>query len=359
MTPEQKARQLIDLRLAQAGWAVQDYADINPGAARGVAVREFPLKTGDTDYLLYADGKVIGVVEAKREGQTLTGVEPQSAKYTTGLIATLPHHRRPLPFSYESTGEATRFTDHLDPDPRSREVFTFHRPGELLRLVGLAARTRPVAHPVLGPRPLGLRRRLRGRRPGRRPVGRRSPAPAVSQTAPPPGGPAVFGVVIADSTSTTTDTTNTGATERLLGVHVSSTVAVVYIAEKVVPEIGHGVCMQVQRVRGNSAGLPGRSWTTAPIPQPRPRGRSSRPSPPGRSGRVIADYRCAGRVARRVGGHRDAVHRPRRPHDRHGAGVAAGACRARGHRRDPELALRLRRATPGRPPTARTQAPTR
>ncbi len=137
MTPEQKARQQIDRLLGASGWAVQDFADMNIGAAAGVAVREFPLSTGFADYLLYARGKMIGVVEAKPEGHTLTGVETQSAKYTTGVIAGLPHYRLPLPFSYESTGETTRFTSHLDPDPRSREVFSFHRPEELVRLVEL------------------------------------------------------------------------------------------------------------------------------------------------------------------------------------------------------------------------------
>ena len=34
----------------------------------------------------------------------------------------------PLVFAYESTGEVTRFTDYRDPKPRSRPVFTFHRP---------------------------------------------------------------------------------------------------------------------------------------------------------------------------------------------------------------------------------------
>jgi type I restriction enzyme R subunit len=69
MTPEQKARQLIDQRLAQAGWDMQDYAAMNIGAARGVAVREFPLTTGFADYVLYADASVIGVVEAKKRDQ--------------------------------------------------------------------------------------------------------------------------------------------------------------------------------------------------------------------------------------------------------------------------------------------------
>ena len=108
---------------------------MNISAGLGVAVREFPLTTGEADYLLYADGKAIGVVEAKPEGHTLTGVETQSGKYLDGLPDGLPHYRLPLPFAYESTGAVTQFTNALEPDARSREVFTFHRPEELLRLV--------------------------------------------------------------------------------------------------------------------------------------------------------------------------------------------------------------------------------
>src|SRR5205823_14919699 len=122
MTPEQKARLRIDQQLAQAGWAVQDHADMNISAGPGVAVREFPLKTGAADYLLYADGKAVGVVEAKPEGHTLTGVETQSAKYTEGLPENLPAYKLPLPFAYESTGTVTQFTNYLEEDARSREV---------------------------------------------------------------------------------------------------------------------------------------------------------------------------------------------------------------------------------------------
>jgi type I restriction enzyme, R subunit len=142
MTPEQKARQLIDSLLIQSGWVVQDYADLNLYAGAGVACREFPLKSGFADYLLYADGKCIAVVEAKPEGHTLTGVETQSGKYLEGLPANLPHFRLPLPFAYESTGTVTQFTNYLEADAASREVFSFHRPEELLRLIGLEAQVR-------------------------------------------------------------------------------------------------------------------------------------------------------------------------------------------------------------------------
>src|SRR5436190_497962 len=142
MTPEQQARQRIDQRLQECGWLVQDYPDMDISAGQGVAVREFSLKSGFADYLLYADGRVVGVIEAKPEGHTLTGVETQSAKYKDGLPANLPHFVLPLPFAYESTGEVTQFTNSLEPDARSRVVFTFHRPEELLRLVKLDAQPR-------------------------------------------------------------------------------------------------------------------------------------------------------------------------------------------------------------------------
>ena len=133
MTPEAKARVSIDALLVAAGWHVCDMAQANIHAARGVALREFPLNPGYgfADYLLYIDGKAAGVIEAKKEGTTLTGVEVQSARYAQGLPATLPAWVRPLPFSYESTGIETHFTQGLDPLPRARAVFAFHRPETL------------------------------------------------------------------------------------------------------------------------------------------------------------------------------------------------------------------------------------
>ena len=144
MTPEQQARQNIDRLLEASGWIVQDHREMNISAGLGVAVREFPLKSGPADYLLYADCRAVGVVEAKPEGHTLTGVETQSGKYLDGLPANLPHFVLPLPFAYESTGTVTQFTNALEPDARSREVFTFHRPEELIRLATLDNQARTL-----------------------------------------------------------------------------------------------------------------------------------------------------------------------------------------------------------------------
>lgn len=62
-----------------------DRAAFNPAAGPGVAVREFPLRSGFADYLLLVDRKVPGVVEAKREGTPLSGV--------TAMINWLPATR--------------------------------------------------------------------------------------------------------------------------------------------------------------------------------------------------------------------------------------------------------------------------
>src|SRR5690606_16427650 len=139
--PEAAARAEIDRQLEMAGWVVQDIAALDRFAGRGVAGREFQLAKGHgrADYMLYVDGKAVGVIEAKPAGTTLTGVEPQAERYSRGLPADLPAHVRPLPFLYQSTGVETRFTNLLDPEPRSRRVFTFHRPETLADWVAPAA----------------------------------------------------------------------------------------------------------------------------------------------------------------------------------------------------------------------------
>ncbi len=141
-TPEQRARKAIDALLERCGWVVQDKNSVNLSAARGVAVSELSFPTGEPDYTLFVDDRAIGIVEAKPAGHSLTGVEEQSSKYVFGVPVGLPHWASPLPFSYESTGAETRFTNRRDPEPRSRGVFAFHRP-EVLR--AWAQQEKPLA----------------------------------------------------------------------------------------------------------------------------------------------------------------------------------------------------------------------
>ncbi len=65
---EAGARKTIDDLLQKAGWIVQDSGAANLRVGVGVALREFPLKSGYgfADYLLYLNGAAAGVIEAKK-----------------------------------------------------------------------------------------------------------------------------------------------------------------------------------------------------------------------------------------------------------------------------------------------------
>src|SRR5881628_1333873 len=132
-SPEELAREKIDKLLTECDWEIQNRSTINLSASHGVALREALLKDRDeVDYLLFVDGKAIGTVEAKPESHTLIGVEEQSGKYGKNLLDVYGKWREPLPFAYESTGVETQFTNQLDPSPKSRNVFAFHKPETLL-----------------------------------------------------------------------------------------------------------------------------------------------------------------------------------------------------------------------------------
>lgn len=104
---------------------------MNLAAASGVAIRELPTSAGPADYMLFLGNRLVGVVEAKKAGITLSTVEAQTRDYASKAPRPLQVPVRPLPFLYESTGVETWFTNGLDPEPRARGVFSFHRPETL------------------------------------------------------------------------------------------------------------------------------------------------------------------------------------------------------------------------------------
>ncbi len=139
LAAEQRARVLIDDQLRAAGWLVQDKAELNLFAGEGVARREAVMADGHgrADYLLYVDKVAVGVIEAKPQGTTLSGVEWQSAMYAEGLPADVRLKMLTvdgrLPFVFEASGTETHFTNGFDPDPRARRLFNFPRPETLAR----------------------------------------------------------------------------------------------------------------------------------------------------------------------------------------------------------------------------------
>jgi type I restriction enzyme R subunit len=84
---EARARVLIDKQLEPAEWVVQDRSQIDLVNHAGVAVRETIMDrgAGRADYLLYLNKRVVGVIEAKPSGTTLSEVEWQSRRYAQAL----------------------------------------------------------------------------------------------------------------------------------------------------------------------------------------------------------------------------------------------------------------------------------
>ncbi|MFK4109788.1 DEAD/DEAH box helicase family protein [Streptomyces sp. NPDC002176] len=134
---EAQVRTELDRILEKAGWAVQDDSAKNLFAGRGVAVREVSTAVGRADYLLYVDQRLVGVIEAKREGGDLEGAMQQAARYATGLTRSqqLSAWRASLPFRYVADGNTVRFHNDLDPSPRTREIFAVHRPDTIARWI--------------------------------------------------------------------------------------------------------------------------------------------------------------------------------------------------------------------------------
>ncbi len=146
--PEQIARDHIDKQLIACGWIIQDKKKFNLAAGLGIAIREYQTDIGPADYVLFVDKKAVGIIEAKREeeGVRLTTVEEQSSQYANAKLRLL--NNDPLPFVYESTGEVTRFTDYRDPKPRSRNVFTFHRPETFVQWLSQSKTLRGRLHDI-------------------------------------------------------------------------------------------------------------------------------------------------------------------------------------------------------------------
>ncbi|WP_432799631.1 DEAD/DEAH box helicase family protein [Poriferisphaera sp. WC338] len=156
--PEQIARDRIDKMLLDAGWVIQSKEELNVYEADGVIVRELPTSQGPADYVIFIDSKPVGVIEAKKaeEGFHLKQHQAQANKYRNNPIKIL-QNQESLRFVYLSTGIETIFTDYEDPKPRSRSLYTFHKPETLKKWVAENKTLRSRLHDIPKDLPEGLR----------------------------------------------------------------------------------------------------------------------------------------------------------------------------------------------------------
>ncbi len=83
-------------------------------AGLGVAMHELTMVSGQgfVDYMLFVDGRTVGVLETNPVGYALFSVELHADTYEIGFLTPKGVDRpvNPLPFLYVSTGVGTKFT---------------------------------------------------------------------------------------------------------------------------------------------------------------------------------------------------------------------------------------------------------
>jgi type I restriction enzyme R subunit len=141
-------KQIVDSKLRAAGWTI---APFNPNRAlsayKNCAIEEFSTESGPADYALCVDGRILGVVEAKKLTLGAQEVLPQAERYSRGLESNpFDFSGFHVPFLYSTNGEVIWHHDVRQPLNRSHQLAAFHTP-EALR--EFAARDTEAASDVL------------------------------------------------------------------------------------------------------------------------------------------------------------------------------------------------------------------
>ncbi|HEY2931028.1 MAG TPA: hypothetical protein VGK99_04725 [Acidobacteriota bacterium] len=102
--------QLIDKGLTDAGWRIvpeNKFDSSKPLRAYDrCAIEEYPTENGPSDYALCVDGKILGVVEAKKLTLGPQNVLSQAERYAKGLTGKSFNFRGyGVPFLYSTNGE--------------------------------------------------------------------------------------------------------------------------------------------------------------------------------------------------------------------------------------------------------------
>ena len=157
MNPEEKARVIIDRMFEEAGWKVVDRDKYAPNIT-AVAIREgLMVGNREADYLLFLNGKAVGVLEAKRIETDINSdiVQEQARLYTRSCPkwcqAWFPNI--PLPLAYVANSRDLMFYDTRKSNSEFEYCKKIHTPKEVKKLLGLEDDY--VGLPTLSPK--GLR----------------------------------------------------------------------------------------------------------------------------------------------------------------------------------------------------------
>ncbi len=123
----------IDVRLRALGWDIVPHTPFfRPEKAHLKAVEEYPTANGPADYALFVNGRILGIIEAKKLSLGPQNVLVQAQRYSEG-VSESPFQFGPyrVPFLFSSNGEVIWFHDVRSPLERSRRVADYPTPSAL------------------------------------------------------------------------------------------------------------------------------------------------------------------------------------------------------------------------------------
>jgi type I site-specific restriction endonuclease len=124
---------LIDPKLNSACWEMVPFSTLKSfNSNRCCAIAEFETANGPADYALCVNGKILGVVEAKKLTLGPQSVLMQAERYAKGLIeGAFNFGGYRVPFLYSTNGEVIWFHDIRNALNRSHTIAQFHTPEAL------------------------------------------------------------------------------------------------------------------------------------------------------------------------------------------------------------------------------------
>jgi len=126
----------IDTRLTSSllKWNIIHYSKVSESTVLSAhAVEEYPTETGPADYALFVQGKLLGIVEAKKLAVGAENVLEQAKRYSKGVKQTISEWRDyKVPFLYSTNGELVFHLDVRKKENTSYEISDFHSPQALL-----------------------------------------------------------------------------------------------------------------------------------------------------------------------------------------------------------------------------------
>lgn len=124
------------LQALSPAWNIIKYTErLNTAVLNCHAVEEFPTANGPADYALFVNGKLLGIIEAKKVGVGPQNVLEQAKRYARGTFGGQGNwHGYRVPFLYSTNGELIFHIDVRNEQNLSRQIANFHTADALTEL---------------------------------------------------------------------------------------------------------------------------------------------------------------------------------------------------------------------------------